>query len=216
MPIRWESLMRNFSVNNYSTSTTTASPFSVPDNGNMGGAKEPVFVNDDDGNLIFIKKEIVFFKQPCMMVCDGKCNKAWGTNNRPTVHFEEDTLDEDDDFAYLSDDELGEAPDDPGTYEGGHGKPRRALLIAGAIFPSNGYGGVHNKWCARECERCEIIEPMIPMILGEKCFPTDEEIKEALPDFSVRIYNIPYRKELELAKLEYEREIEPRKLYFRD
>jgi len=36
------------------------------------------------------------------------------------------------------------APTDPGTYEGEHGKP---ASLAEA----------HNKWCARECERCQIL-----------------------------------------------------------
>ncbi len=67
--------------------------------------------------------------------CDYRCDKAWGVSQRPRVQINEADLD---DFAFLSDDELGVAPVNPGTYEGGHGKPRN---------------GVHNKWCYRECER---------------------------------------------------------------
>lgn len=86
-------------------------------------------------------KQITFFGQKVTMACDGLCRKAWGINQRPKVEFDEN---EPDDIAWLADNELGEAPSDPGTYEGGHGKP----------------DGPHdmNKWCARECERSEIFK----------------------------------------------------------
>jgi len=73
-----------------------------------------------------------------VILCDGNCHKAWGINNRPSVAFSDDP----DDIAYLADGELGIAPDDPGTYEGGHAKPDAS---AGP--------GRQNKWCYRECER---------------------------------------------------------------
>ena len=72
------------------------------------------------------------------MACDGKCHKAWGINNRPKRQLSED----EDDYEYLSDNELGEAPENPGTYEGGQGKNPKSL----------------NKWCARECERSKIFD----------------------------------------------------------
>jgi hypothetical protein len=69
---------------------------------------------------------------------------------------------DDNDFAYLADGELGEAPAEPGTTEGSDCKP---------ITPDERL----NKWCCRECERSVKVEP------GE-----DFE----LPDFTRRVYNI--------------------------
>jgi len=59
-----------------------------------------------------MKKEITWFGRKVILACDEKCNKAWGINCRPENPAN-----------YLSDDELEEAPIDPGTYEGGHAKP---------------------------------------------------------------------------------------------
>jgi len=83
-----------------------------------------------------IAKAIIWSGAPVILVCDGKCNKAWG-NLRPKTYLSEDP----DDVIYASDGELGEAPEDPGTYEGGQGKQPRSL----------------NKWCARQCERSTIV-----------------------------------------------------------
>lgn len=105
--------------------------------------------------------EIVYFGKSAIVVCDRRCDKAWGINNRPRVEF--DPTDPDD-YAYLSDDELGVAPVDPGTYEGGHGKP-----LSPDYFP--------NKWCVRECERSALGD-------GERM---------ELPDFSKRDYNQPWK-----------------------
>ena len=107
-----------------------------------------------------MKKQITYCGQQVIVSCDGKCNKAWGINNRPKLELDEN---DEDDYCYLSDDELDDAPEDPGTYEGGNGKP-----IEGEEVP--------NKWCVRECERCEMTD------LGEEIM---------LPDFSKRFYNIP-------------------------
>lgn len=106
--------------------------------------------------------KIVWFGRDCLIACDHRCEKAWGINGRR--HFEGVMIDFDgeDDVVYLADSEVGEAPDDPGTYEGGHGKPDHPQR--------------HNKWCARECERSSIIEQ-------------GKEI--TYPDYSVRRYNIP-------------------------
>jgi hypothetical protein len=100
------------------------------------------------------------FGQPAVAYCDARCDKAWGINGRPRVDLSENP----DDYAYLTDDELGTAPADPGTYEGGDGKPRRRPLA-------------HNKWCVRECERSDLRRP------GE---PAD------LSDFSRRVFNMPH------------------------
>ncbi len=86
-----------------------------------------------------IAKSIIMHGHPIILICDGKCNKAWGVSNRPSVQLSDD----ENDFEYLSDGELGIAPVDPGTYEGGDCKPKDKQL---------------NKWCARECERSTKIE----------------------------------------------------------
>jgi hypothetical protein len=112
-----------------------------------------------------IIKAITYFGQPCAVACDAKCNKAWGVNNRPRIRF-----DEDDDFAYLADGELGDAPADPGTYEGGCAKP---------THPSERL----NKWCVRECER-STLAPKDPSKPGELV---------ELRDFSERRYNMPWK-----------------------
>ena len=85
---------------------------------------------------------ITYFAQRAKVCCDGNCRKAWGINNRPRVQLSDDP----DDFEYLADDELGDAPVDPGTYEGMSAKP-----LSVAEFP--------NKWCVRECERCKMSSP---------------------------------------------------------
>ncbi|MGH1336033.1 MAG: hypothetical protein ACRBFS_07880 [Aureispira sp.] len=110
---------------------------------------------------------ITYFGQSMKVACDEKCNKAWGIIARPKIEFEEQDLD---DYAFLSDDELGEAPIDPGTYEGGQAKP-----IDNNQIP--------NKWCVRQCERCASSE------LGKP----NEELE--LPDYSKRSYNQPWKHE---------------------
>ena len=78
--------------------------------------------------------QIKYFGVDVKVACDGKCNKAWGINSRPS---------NEDKSEWLSDNELGEVPANPGTYEGGIGKPSDL-----SQFP--------NKWCVRECERCSM------------------------------------------------------------
>lgn len=111
-----------------------------------------------------IKKHLIFFGQAATHACDGRCNKAWGHNSRPTVQLSDDV----DDFAYLADDELGEAPKDPGTYEGDDAKPIAARRPDDV-----------NRWCVRECERAWISPPKEPDAVPD------------LPNFSVRFYNKP-------------------------
>lgn len=110
-----------------------------------------------------IEKEIVYCGQKARVACDGKCEKAWGINTRPKVQLDEKNVD---DYVYLSDDELGLAPVDPGTYEDGHAKPKNDEEKM-------------NKWCCRACERCKMNK------LGE----FNKAI--ILDDFSKRVYNIP-------------------------
>ena len=122
-----------------------------------------------------MEKTITYFGQQAKVACDGKCNKAWGRNSRPKI-YPEISLDKVfntyprnkninlDNFLFCSDDELGTAPSDPGTYEGRDGKP---IDISEAM----------NKWCVRECERCSISD----------CGKYNEPLE--LKDFSKRISN---------------------------
>lgn len=124
-----------------------------------------------------IQKDILYFGHECTLACDAKCWKAWGINNRPKLYrtvygtFEPLTFEQSeneaicpnpDDSVHLADDELGNAPVDPGTYEGGQAKP---------------YDDDErlNKWCARECERSVIVDRGKPIVL---------------PNYSQRQYNI--------------------------
>jgi len=101
-----------------------------------------------------------YFHQDAILVCDGRCEKAWGMGKRPRVQLSDD--EDGEDYAYLADDELGTAPLNPGTSEGGHLKPQTLE------------GRMHSKWCWRQCERSKMCEP------GEWV---------DLPDFSRRWYN---------------------------
>jgi len=88
----------------------------------------------DESSAHILTTDIIYFGKKVKVTCDNKCEKAWGFNSRPRKELK-------DGFDYLTDAELGDAPIDPGTYEGGYGKP---------MHPEK-----HNKWCVRECERCE-------------------------------------------------------------
>jgi hypothetical protein len=119
-----------------------------------------------EGKFKVMEKQITYFGQQTKVACDEKCNKAWGINNRPYKRLSDD----EDDIVWLADGELGDAPENPGTYEGGHGKP-------------NDKSQIPNKWCVRECERCTISDP------GK----FNEPLK--LKDFNKRRYNIPREEE---------------------
>lgn len=110
-----------------------------------------------------LSKQIVYFGNAVVLSCDGNCAKAWGVNNRPRESFDPK---EPDDYAFLADNELDVAPVNPGTYEGGHPKPR--------IESER----LNSKWCARECERSKITDP-------------GAQIK--LDDYSQRVYNQPWK-----------------------
>ena len=83
------------------------------------------------------QKPIVYLGKACTIMCDGKCDKAWGVHSRPWGDFEKTVV--------IPDNELGIAPEDPGTYEGSDGKPVNASSSDDM-----------NRWCARECERCVV------------------------------------------------------------
>lgn len=106
-------------------------------------------------------REVTYCGQPMFVDCDRNCAKAWGINVRPRAQLSDDP----DDYAFLADNELGDAPIDPGTYEGDHAKP-----LTPDAFP--------NKWCVRQCERCG----------GGR---TREDA--ARPEFSRRHYNQPWK-----------------------
>ena len=117
-----------------------------------------------------LEAQITYFADQVTVVCDARCDKAWGAQNRPKIEFDDG---DPDDYAYLADHELGTAPSDPGTYEGADGKPEST-----AEFP--------NKWCVRECERCG----MLGGRYGD----------HPASDFSVRVYNQPSLHEDELQQ----------------
>jgi hypothetical protein len=106
---------------------------------------------------------ISYVFQTARVACDRRCDKAWGINNRPRVDLSSDP----DDYAFLADSELGTAPADPGTYEGGCAKPSSP-----DEFPQ--------KWCVRECERSVMSMP------GEWDRPIE------VPSFENRDYNMPH------------------------
>jgi hypothetical protein len=116
-----------------------------------------------------ITKRLIYFDRSATHACDGKCNKAWGIGRRPKIQLSEDP----DDFAYLADDELGDAPETSGIYEGGDDKP----------VDAKGPDDI-NRWCVRQCERGWLSEP----------FQSSAPPKPR--DFSTRFYNIaPHRRD---------------------
>ena len=108
-----------------------------------------------------MEKIITYFGQLAKVACDENCNKAWGIFKRPKNQLSDNP----DDYEFLADQELGEAPVNPSTYEGGWAKPLNKV-------------GIPNKWCVRQCERCVMSGYGKP----------DQQLQ--LPDFSKRIKNI--------------------------
>lgn len=135
----------------------------------------------------------LYFGSDVLLICDMECDKAWGINNRPRIWVEDENqtiypnsnyhdiqqnpnapkINDIDNYVHLADGELGIAPRDAGTYEGSDAKPYK---------PS-----IHNKWCARECERCNMI--------GLRDLPIGES--ETLRDYSKRHYNMRQEKDSE-------------------
>ena len=108
-----------------------------------------------------LRKNITYFGAPRLLVCDGRCDKAWGINNRPQLYFQESLLvpralepgeepRDPDDYVFVGDEALSIAPGDPGTYEGGEGKPSATPLDDSSRM---------NRWCVRECERSRKLKP---------------------------------------------------------
>lgn len=111
-----------------------------------------------------MQKIITYSGKAAKVGCDEKCHKAWGVVARPKIQLSED----EDDVVHLADDELGAAPVDPGTYEGGDGKPVNLSSIP-------------NKWCLRQCERCSWAKP------------NELHLPVKLKDWSLRRYNQPWK-----------------------
>lgn len=95
-----------------------------------------------------LKKKITIYGHQAILACDGLCHKAWGLDGRQTLQLSEEL----DDFVYVSDSELGEAPG-PGLTatisEGGDVKPCAGILTDGQLM---------NKWCSRQCERVSLFD----------------------------------------------------------
>lgn len=83
-----------------------------------------------------IARVVTAFGKPTAVCCDARCDKAWGVSSRPRRQLSEDP----DDYEFLSDSEVGVAPEDLGTYEGPDAKP---------VDPEDRL----NRWCFRQCER---------------------------------------------------------------
>ena len=84
-------------------------------------------------------RTIIYFDRQTRVWCDGKCEKAWGINGRN--YHPDDTM-------FTDEEMVGDAPANPGTYEGRDAKP--------TAYPDPNKH-VLNKWCIRECERCEML-----------------------------------------------------------
>lgn len=108
-----------------------------------------------------LSAKVQYLYEDIYIACDGKCQKAWGINSRPYMYL--NGPDDEDDIMWYADEDLGLAPIDPGTYEGGDCKP-----LSSSEFP--------NKWCVRECER--------------SCRNKDNNFTN-LPDWENRLFNIP-------------------------
>lgn len=131
-----------------------------------------------------LSKTVQFCGRTAVLICDGRCDKAWGINLRPRLYFQESLLvprtlasgerpRNPDDHVYVSDALLGTAPEDPGTYEGGHGKPSGVPLSDSSRM---------NKWCARECERSALVEPTEPLVAPDLVRPRPNDPGRPTPD----------------------------------
>ncbi len=101
-------------------------------------------VNFSSIEVSVVISEGVLFGHPCLITCDGLCHKAWGNDDRPRNQLSEC----EDDWEYLADEELPDAPVTPSDSAGDDVKPI-------SIPP----GFRHNRWCVRECERSSISLP---------------------------------------------------------
>jgi hypothetical protein len=95
---------------------------------------------------VFVSK-VTYGEEKFVVICDGKCEKAWGKDLRPT---EQNDLHPDKQY-WLNDNELKTAPSFTSSSEGYYNKP--------IALPET-----HNGWCANECERSKTlrIEELLP------------------------------------------------------
>ncbi len=101
-----------------------------------------------------LAKLILFYARWSVLVCDGRCDKAWGWEGRPKRQLSQN----EDDYVYLGDEELGEAPEPGRTaicMEGADAKPSRVRLFDVDSM-------LMNRWCARQCERSTVIDVSLP------------------------------------------------------
>ncbi len=109
-----------------------------------------------------IAKLIRAYGMPMVVACDAQCDKAWGITERPKERLSDD----EDDVVFLADGELGTAPAESSTTEGGIGKPQT---------PEDRL----NRWCFRACERSQSSAEMQALV--------------TLPDWSKRRHNQPWK-----------------------
>lgn len=108
-------------------------------------------------------KRVSMYGQPTILACDGRCDKAWGIQARPRKKLSAD----EDDYVYKPDSALGRAPAPGKTAilsEGGDIKPSASAL-------GENDGDRMNRWCARQCERCERCKPEEPIKLRDMEHP---------------------------------------------
>lgn len=112
-----------------------------------GSHRDPIGDRKLADRPVYMASRAKLCGQDATLICDGLCSKAWGMNSRPRIKLSDD----DDDIVWLADDELPDAPSDPGTYEGKDAKPRS-------------HDEAHNRWCWRECERSSTSMPGDPLM----------------------------------------------------
>jgi len=150
--IKWTSMINDkMSVDKWNNHMTGI----IVENNEIDPFGEEEWDEKDIDNII---SNVTIYGYKQTAICDGVCEKAWGISNRPKIQLSDNP----DDYMFLGDDDIVEyAPNYPRTFEGGVGKP----------LDRN-----HNKWCYRECERCNLFKD------GDKPYPKD---------LSKGIYNIP-------------------------
>lgn len=94
-----------------------------------------------------LAKRIRYCGFEAIVVCDGKCDKAWGMSKRPVLTAYPDGSPKD----FAPDADLGTAPLLPGTSEGMDGPE-----MSRKPQPEHPEHRL-NKWCVRECERATML-----------------------------------------------------------
>jgi hypothetical protein len=111
------------------------------------------------GNLL--ARSIVFCGRSMVVACDGRCDRAWGVQERPRTAL---SPGDPDDFVWLGD-EHEDARTTPGrehlVSEGGDLRPSDVAL-------SPGDSVLMNRWCARACERSVLVEVVLPDMVNPR------------------------------------------------